>query len=141
MCHNIHHLQYLFFLCDFGKPKPTIDSNDIPHQSSQSKDKDKDSKMFRKIFRRKKGQLKVAEAPLEEARPEPAKIKEKVEEVKKVAAEKVEEAAAKAEELKEAIEEAMQDGKCKMWFMDSICCCMKGEEAAKAGALTDVADV
>lgn len=81
------------------------------------------------------------EATPEGAKPEPPKIEEKFEEVKKVAEETIEDVVEKAEEAKEAIEEAIQDGKCKVWFMNNVCCCMKGQEAAKEGALTQIADV
>mmetsp|Transcript_69476 Transcript_69476/g.194847 ORF Transcript_69476/g.194847 Transcript_69476/m.194847 type:complete len:101 (-) Transcript_69476:136-438(-) len=100
--------------------------------------------MFKRFFGKKKGQSKAAtDKPAEEqAKPaEPPKIAEKVEEVKAAAEEKAREVVEQAGEAKEAIEEAMKDGKCKVWLMDNIFCCLKREEAAKAGAVTDMADV
>ena len=94
--------------------------------------------MFKRFFKKK-------EAKAEEQAPadikEEEKAEEKVKEIKKATVQKIEKIKEKAEETKESVEEAIQDDKCKMWLMDHICCCMKGQEAAKVGAVTSPNEV
>lgn len=59
-------------------------------------------------------------------------------EVKEVEEQTVEAIKDETEKVADVVEEAIQDGKFKIWIMGNICCCLKGQEAAKVGAVTDV---